>query len=172
MDAQGLEFPEATFDAAFCIFAFFFFPDRARAFRELHRVLKPGGRALIATWGPIERRPIMRVAFEAVAEVLPHVPRPTKGDLQDPAECVREMTEAGFRDVQAQVFTSSTHFESAEAYVDLMVRSGAPFAVMRKKVSDGEWSSIRARLIEAVSRRFPNGGADLSAEAILTFGTR
>jgi ubiquinone/menaquinone biosynthesis C-methylase UbiE len=35
MDAQSLDFPDASFDAAFCMFGFMFFPDRAHAFREL-----------------------------------------------------------------------------------------------------------------------------------------
>jgi ubiquinone/menaquinone biosynthesis C-methylase UbiE len=52
MDAQDLRFPDATFDAAFCLFAFMFFPDRARAFRDLYRVLRPGGKAVVATWAP------------------------------------------------------------------------------------------------------------------------
>jgi ubiquinone/menaquinone biosynthesis C-methylase UbiE len=44
MDAQALTFADSTFDAAFCLFAFMFFPDRARAFREMLRVLRPGGK--------------------------------------------------------------------------------------------------------------------------------
>ena len=173
MDAGALRFPDESFDAAFCLFAYFFFPDRARAFHEMRRVLRPDGRALIATWGPIERRPMMKLGFEAMAEALPHLPRPSKGDLQDPDECVREMSEAGFRDVRAEIVTASVHVESAERYVDLVVRSGAPFAAMRKKLGDEVWSGIQAKLVEAVRRRFPtSGGADLSAEAILTIGTR
>jgi len=43
MDAQSLAFGDATFDAAFCTFAFMFFPDRGCAFREMRRVLRPGG---------------------------------------------------------------------------------------------------------------------------------
>src|SRR5262245_17667197 len=86
MDAHQLDFPDGSFDAVFCLFAFFFFGDRARVFREFHRVLESGGRALLATWSPIERRPLMKVGFDAVAEALPQFPRPTKGDLQDPDE--------------------------------------------------------------------------------------
>jgi ubiquinone/menaquinone biosynthesis C-methylase UbiE len=171
MDAQKLELPDATFDAAFNLFSFFFFQDRARAFRELHRVLKPGGRALVATWAPIERRPVMQIGFEAMAEALPQLPRPAKGDLQDPEECVREMTDGGFRDVTARTFTASVHIDSAEHYVDMIVRSGAPFVVMRKKMGEEGWKAVRGKLLEAVRKRLP-GAADLSAEAILTTATR
>lgn len=171
MDAQSLAFPDATFDTAFNLFGFFFFMDRPRAFREMHRVLVPGGRGLIATWAPIDRRPVMKVGFEAMAEALPQFPRPSKGDLQEPEECVREMTAAGFRDVTVQVFTATAHVDSAEQYVDMIVRSGAPFAAMRRKLGEEAWGAIRARLVEAVRKRIP-GPTDLSAEAILTSGIR
>jgi len=172
MDAQSLAFPDATFDAAFNLFSFFFFPDRGRAFGELHRVLKPDRRALIATWGPIERRPLMKLGFESIAEAIPGFPLPSKGALQDPEECVREMTQGGFRNVSAQVFTASVRVEGAEQYFDLIARSAAPFAAMRKKVGEEAWAMLKARVIDAIRERLPEGGAALGAEAILTTGTR
>jgi ubiquinone/menaquinone biosynthesis C-methylase UbiE len=172
MSADALRFDDATFDVAFSLFAFFFFPDRPRAFAELHRVLKPGGHLVIGTWGPIERRPMMKLGFDAVAEALPQLPRPTKGDLQDPEECIREATEAGFRDVTAVPFTWSVHVPSARDYVNMVTRSGAPFALMRKKMDDAAWNAAIARIVEAVEKRIPEGGTDLSAEAIFTVARR
>src|SRR5262249_57690307 len=94
MDAGALTFADATFDAAYCIFGFMFFPNRARAFGELLRVLKPGARAVIATWAPIDKRPMMKVAFDAMAEALPHLPVPAKGDLQTLGECQSDISAA------------------------------------------------------------------------------
>src|SRR5512144_2226001 len=42
-DAMKLPFEDATFDAVVCQFAVMFFPDRAAAFAEARRVLRPGG---------------------------------------------------------------------------------------------------------------------------------
>ena len=172
MDAQDLAFEEDSFDAAFSLFAFFFFPNRARAFAEMYRVLKPGARALIATWGPIERRPMMRIGFEAAAEALPHLPRPRKGDLQEPADCIREMSQAGFKNVQAHTFTASIEVENAEHYLDCIVRSGAPFAVMKQKVDEATWRDMMEKMLNALKTRLPENGGELGAEAILTMGTR
>jgi ubiquinone/menaquinone biosynthesis C-methylase UbiE len=170
MDAQSLEFEDQSFDAAFCMFGFMFFPDRARAFREIRRVLKPGGRALIGTWAPIERRPMMKVALDAMAEVLPQLPPPVKGDLQTPEDCMREMRDAGFSAISVEPFTATMRAESAEHYLDLLARSGAPLVLLKKKLGDA-WPETEQRLLAAISRRIPDGGIDLAAEAILTFGT-
>jgi ubiquinone/menaquinone biosynthesis C-methylase UbiE len=172
MDAQSLDFPEGSFAAAFCMFGFMFFPDRARAFRELCRVLRPGGRALVATWAPLERRPLMKVGFESLAEALPGLPPMTKGDLQQCDECVQEMSGGGFRDVTAQMFTTSMHVDSAEHYLRVMEGAGGPFLALKKKLGAEAWAQAEARLLDAVRRRIPEPGADLAAEAILTVGTR
>ena len=172
MDAQALELADGTFDAAFCLFGFMFFPDRARAFGELHRVLRPGGRAVVATWAPIDRRPLMKVAFDAIAEVFPDLPRPQKGDLQQTDECVAEMTAAGFRQVTAGAFAASVWIESAERYLEVTERAGAPLALLRKKVGPAAWADAHARLLEIVRRSVPAGGASLGAEAIITRGVR
>ena len=43
MDAEQLDFPEASFDRVRCGFVLFFFPQLDRALFEVSRVLKPGG---------------------------------------------------------------------------------------------------------------------------------
>jgi ubiquinone/menaquinone biosynthesis C-methylase UbiE len=172
MDGQALTFGDRSFDVAFSLFVFMFFPDRARAFRELYRVLAPGGRAVIATWAPIERRPWMKVGFDALAQALPDMPKMQKGDLQDPDECRAEMSAAGFGDVRVQAFSDSIHVESPEQYVAAMIRTGAPFAALKKRLGPEAWAAAEQRLLAAVRERIPQHGTDLAAEALFTSGTR
>src|SRR6266567_861305 len=47
MDAEQLEFPDRSFNAALSLYALFHFPDPLAAVREMHRVLRPGGRVVI-----------------------------------------------------------------------------------------------------------------------------
>src|SRR5512146_2611813 len=49
-DGQALPYETGTFAAGFSMFGLMFFPDRAKGFAELRRVLAPGARAVIATW--------------------------------------------------------------------------------------------------------------------------
>ena len=172
MDAQALDFAEETFDAAFCLFAFMFFPDRAQAFREMRRVVRDGGKALVATWAPIERRPFLKIAFDAMAEAIPGLPPMPKGDLQQPEACIEEMSAAGFRDVSVYPFTGSLRIDSAEHLLQTMERSGAGFAALRKRVGEAGWPNVQKRLLEGIARRIPEGGADFTADALLTVGSR
>lgn len=56
MDAEMLEFEDASFDCVLCGFALFFFPHLDKALSEFRRVLKPGGVLAVSTWGPGDDR--------------------------------------------------------------------------------------------------------------------
>jgi cyclopropane fatty-acyl-phospholipid synthase-like methyltransferase len=47
-DAMKMPFPDASFDAAWAFESFHHMPDRGQVLREIHRVLRPGGRLVIA----------------------------------------------------------------------------------------------------------------------------
>ena len=171
-DAAALQLPEQSFDAAFCMFGFMFFPDRGAVFASLRRLLREGGVAVIATWAEIARRPLMKVGFDALAEAIPGMPAPSKGDLQTPEECIAEMRDAGFRDVTTERVTGSARYDSAEHYMALQEGASAPLQLMKSRLGEPAWSEARARVVTALARAIPEGGAELSAEALLTLGRR
>lgn len=72
-DAQALPFPDASFDAVVCQFGVMFL-DKAAAFAEARRVLRPGGRFLFSVWAGLESNPIPAVVQEAVAALFPSDP--------------------------------------------------------------------------------------------------
>jgi len=49
MDGEALEFPDASFDVVYCHTVLHFTPHPDRMVREVHRVLKPGGQAILMT---------------------------------------------------------------------------------------------------------------------------
>jgi ubiquinone/menaquinone biosynthesis C-methylase UbiE len=55
MDAEELLLPDGTFDVALCALGLMYVPHPSKALQEMHRVLKPGGRAVAAVWGRRQR---------------------------------------------------------------------------------------------------------------------
>ena len=60
LDLEQIAEPDGTYDAVLCREGLMFASDPARAAGEIARVLRPGGRAAIAVWGPRARQPVAR----------------------------------------------------------------------------------------------------------------
>ncbi|QLH42143.1 MAG: methyltransferase domain-containing protein [Coxiellaceae bacterium] len=50
MDAEQLTFADHSFDALFCAFAIFFFPNPSKALKEFNRTLKQNGSLYFSLW--------------------------------------------------------------------------------------------------------------------------
>jgi ubiquinone/menaquinone biosynthesis C-methylase UbiE len=61
-----LPFDDESFDVAVCQHALHRFNEPATVLREMRRVLAPGGRLGIMTWGPIEENPAFAVELDAI----------------------------------------------------------------------------------------------------------
>jgi ubiquinone/menaquinone biosynthesis C-methylase UbiE len=72
-DMLGTGFEDASFDAVVCVFGIFFVPDMPAAIRELWRVLRPGGKLAITTWGQDFFEPANSVFWNAVRDVKPEL---------------------------------------------------------------------------------------------------
>ncbi|MDP2178490.1 class I SAM-dependent methyltransferase [Methylicorpusculum sp.] len=70
-DMLNTGFDDASFDAVVCVFGIFFVPDISVAIRELWRVLRPGGKLAITTWGSDFFEPANTVFWNSVRDVRP-----------------------------------------------------------------------------------------------------
>jgi len=166
-DGQKLPFGDRHYAAAFSLFGLMFFPDRARGFRELARVLVPGGRAVISSWHPTESVPPLRVIFSVLAELAGTPPRDPP--LASAAECEREMADAGFTDIAVHTFRHVEYAPSVTALWESMQRTLAPVAATRAQLGDG-WPKISERIAGALERELGGGPVALPFTAWLTVG--
>jgi len=106
-DAQALDAPDATFDGAMMAFGIRNVPDRAKALREMVRVLVPGGRAAILELSEPKGGPMAWMARLHVKFVVPV----TGALISGPSE-------------YAYLKSSIEAFPRPEAFAELMKASG------------------------------------------------
>jgi SAM-dependent methyltransferase len=73
-DAMQLPFPDGAFDVVVCQFGAMFFPDKARAFSEARRVLRPGGRFLFNVWDRIDQNEFADIVTNSLETLFPSDP--------------------------------------------------------------------------------------------------
>jgi len=70
-DMTATGFPDASFDRVMCVFGVSFAPDMEAFVAELWRMVRPGGRLAITTWGPRLWNPMYDVWRDAVRAERP-----------------------------------------------------------------------------------------------------
>jgi len=172
-DGQALPFADATFDAGFSMFGLMFFPDRKQGFRELHRVLKPGARAVVSSWAPIDQSPLMLLMFGALRAADPtrSPPQPNLLSLENPELFEQEMREAGFRDVVIKRVAHSLEVADPETFWNAITRSSAPIALLKQRLGPEEWERQSELAIAYLRAEHPTPG-ELATTAHLGVGTR
>lgn len=73
-DAALLPFPDGSFDVVACQFGVMFFPDKAKAYAEARRVLKPGGQFIFNVWDRLEENEFADGVTRALGEMFPEDP--------------------------------------------------------------------------------------------------
>lgn len=170
-DAQDLPFDDAEFDAVMCQFGVMFFPDRPRAYAEAHRVLRPGGRFVLASWGRIEDNAATLAVEDALAVLFPNDPpqflRRTPFGYTDLALIRTELEDAGFTSVDARWVERRSRPTSA---LDIAVAhcQGTPIAnvLAERQVDTAHVTAEMARLLEERLGREPFAGR-LSASIVI-----
>ena len=171
-DAMALPFDDASFDAAVCQFGVMFFPDKEKSYREMCRVLAPGGRYVFSVWdGNYNRH--NRIADEVAAQFFATDPPqfyrvPLSYSKIDPIK--DSLSNAGFIDLRIAVVTRQKQVADIGALARAMVY-GNPLADMIRTRGGVDPDRVVDALGEAFAREFGNP-AHLSLQAIVFEATR
>lgn len=172
-DGQALPLPDASFDVGFSMFGLIFFPDRARGLREMFRVLAPGGVAVLSSWLPMERFPLLAEIFVALRALLPDLPfGDGKSPLGDRHEMVAELHGAGFAEASCEEFSASLDTTSLAEAWNFMSRGSAPFSLLRKTIGERDWARVERGIVEHLLEKYGPGPQRITMVANLGMGRK
>jgi ubiquinone/menaquinone biosynthesis C-methylase UbiE len=167
-DAQNLPFPDASFDAVICQFGVMFFPDKAAAYREARRVLKPGGRFLFNVWGSLAENEVSQVVSDAVAALFPADPPQflarTPYTYHDTLGIEQELRAAGFARIEVEAVAkrsrAPSHRDPALGFCQ-----GSPMRAEIEARDPGGLQRVTDAAAAAVAARFGQGPIDGKIQA-------
>jgi ubiquinone/menaquinone biosynthesis C-methylase UbiE len=149
MDAEQLALPDASFDVALCALGLMYVPEPEQAVREMRRVLRPGGRMVLAVWGERSRcgwSPVFPIVdAEVCSEVCPLFFRLGQDDT-----LARVCADAGLECVEAHRLASTLDYANGdEACHAAFV--GGPAAMAWSRFDDAVRARVRTRYLEAIA---------------------
>jgi SAM-dependent methyltransferase len=160
-DAMQLPFAVHRFDVAVGQFGVMFFPDKAKAFAEIRRVIRPGGHFVFNVWDSIEHNEFALTIEETVAGLFPDDPprfmSTTPHGYHEVSAIASDLMLAGFSQ-PPDVATLTTYSQAASARIPATAYcQGTP---LRTQIESRDASKLEQAtdLAEAaLIRRFGNG---------------
>lgn len=176
MDGQQLEVPDCSFDVAASIFGVLFFPDQGQGLREMHRVLVPGGRAVVSTWAPPPRGEMSAILGNAMAKAIPNAPAPSGpppwAALGDSAAFRQRMLDAGFAQVHIVELRHVWVFDNLEAFTGMITRAAPPAVAMFGRMTDEQREAFVGAVKDDFRARQGDGPYALTHEAMIAVGRK
>lgn len=144
-DMLALDYPDASFDAVVCVFGIFFVPDMAAAAKELMRMVRPGGRLAITTWGPELFEPANGVFWQAIREERPDLLKSFNPweRISSPEGLSAMLSEAGIADASIVAEAGSHHIGSPDDW--WLVAMGSGYRGTLAQLDADDFARVRER---------------------------
>jgi ubiquinone/menaquinone biosynthesis C-methylase UbiE len=125
-DLQNSPFPDGFYDLVICQQGLQYLPDPNAGLQQIHRVLRPAGRLVLATWSDIAKSPGHILLFQALeATIGPEKARPVAWSLADEAQLLELVSKAGFVSVTTTIISLQTKYPSARAFVEIVLKGSS-----------------------------------------------
>jgi SAM-dependent methyltransferase len=151
-DSMAMPFGDGAFDIVASALVFHFIPDRAKAFAEMHRVLRPGGLVAGYTWKRTAAEdfapyaPMMAGVKSIGGEVLtsPLVPEGSDEGMR------ASLAAAGFTDIATREIEVTRTFRNFDEYWDIQCIPFSPPGRTVAKLDDAQRARLRDHMRKAL----------------------
>src|SRR6185437_6255884 len=175
-DVSELPFADNTFDAVSCRMGFMFFPDMLLAAKEIHRVLKPGGRFATAVWSGPEKNFWVTAIGGTINKNLQLSPPPSGAPGM--FRCAKSglmvdiLNQAGFKNTSETELTSLLKCGTAANYWTMMTEIAAPFVAALNKADDAMRQKIKEEVYELVNEKYPVADIIMDGSSLVIYGEK
>jgi len=169
--------PDESFNAATCRHGLMYMPDPREALQAVRQALKPGGRAAVSTWGPLDHFPYFAMALQVISRHLElPPPDPTApGPMALPtAEALRRVfVAAGFADVRVVAFdVAVSEADTPAAFWDILAETAGPLVPLLASLPETQRQAIRDDAVGTLGAIFPRGPVRMGGEALVAAGVK
>ncbi len=175
MDGQALDAEDGSFDAVCSNFGVIFFPEPERGFREMWRVLRPGGKAAVTAWSSLERLEPMKLVADAIRRAVPDFKPagpPVWLQFQDSSVLTQSLERAGFQSVQVETVPGSWSLPSIAWVQDNLLGMAPAIQAMFEGTSPQQKEDVLDQIGEMLAERFGESSPTLAVEAHIAVGTK
>ena len=176
LDLEQINQPDGTYDAALCREGIMLVLDPKAAAREIHRVLKPGGRAVVSVWGTRERNPWLGAMLDAVGAQLgmtfppPGMPGPFALDERD--KLLEVLSDAGYHDVEVTEVAAPWIGASFDQWWLVTSALAGPLAKLLEAQPPDAIKAIRSHAREALSEYETANGLEIPGVTLVGIAQR
>ena len=167
-DATALPFADGSFDAVVCQFGVMFYPDKDKSYREVSRVLTPGGHYLFSVWDSMRFNPVARIAHEVIASFFESDPPqfymvPFSYGQIDPIK--ESLIDAGFLGIAAHVIRLSKPIANVARFAKALIYGNPTIDQIR--IRGGDADQVVATLEKTLRQEFGPSAYRMPLQAIV-----
>ena len=170
LGAEAIDEADATFDAVVCSLGLMYVPEVDTALNEMHRVLVPGGRIVVAVWGAraecgwAEVFPI--VESRVASDVCPMFFQLGTGDT-----LAQSLARAGFEAIRTDRLSSTLEYASGDEAADAAFLGG-PVALAYSRFDEAARVGARQEYLASIAAFRAGRGYRVPGEFVVGCGTR
>jgi len=178
-DAETIDLPPSTFDAAVCRWGLMFMPDPKAALSNIYESLVNGGHFAAAVWASPDKVPFIFVPMNTVLKETNSQPPPpgTPGpfSMSDQNSLKNFYVSSGFKEPAIEMINVVYEFDSSDQFTTFTSEHAGP--VLQKMLA-AETNERRAEILKAISKAAEKyadkitGNVRFENEAILIVGRK
>ena len=169
MDATTLDLEMASFDTVICRSGLMLFADPPKTLRQIHRVLKRGGKFAALVFSAEEKNPYQGIPFLIVRRLGGKTP--PHFSLGDPEWLHDVFRDSGFLDITIRPVSLPRHFSSVAEFIQ-GVKDTIFIREAMANLADPERKQAWIEIEQELAKRQGPDGLDLPGEMLIAVGTK